>query len=232
MKRMGTECSPALNSGCRHLSHGAWLDHRLALVHPEQGWLAVADLHLGYARRRRQGGFLIPDWGGEEIEDRLSALLLSHQPRRLILVGDIVDGAGSVDEGLKVLERLRARVPELLLLAGNHDRPALRRAARFLASHEETGFIFHHGHLNPACPAGSIEITGHHHPAVLLRDGAGLRLKLPALIRERDPGGSAAERWILPALSPWAAGGEYHSPYERLATWACAPGRVWPMAEP
>ena len=218
--------------GLSPVAHGVWLDHRLALFHPQQRWLAVADLHLGYAQRRRQKGCLIPDWGCGETEARLSALIAEHQPQRVILVGDIVDGAGSLDSSLEALERLRRQVPDLILLAGNHDRPALRRIAHFQDTHQEPGFFFHHGHQAPERPEDHIEITGHHHPAVVLRDGAGLRLKLPALIREQPLDAPVTERWILPAFSPWAAGGEYVSNCPRLATWVCAPQRVWPLPSP
>lgn len=221
--------APASTSRLSLVAHGVWLDHRLALFHPEQSWLAVADLHLGYAERRRRRGCLIPDWGGGETETRLLTLLAEHRPHRLILAGDVVDGLGSLDAALKVLDGLRSQVSELILLAGNHDRPALKHLASFSETHLEDGFFFHHGHQSPAVPKNAIEIIGHHHPAVVLRDGAGLRLKLPVLIREQVAESPVAERWILPAFSPWAAGGEYQSSGSRLATWACAPQRVWPL---
>jgi metallophosphoesterase superfamily enzyme len=48
-------------------------------------------------------------------------------------------------------------------------------------------------------PAESCEIIGHLHPAVSWADGAGMRLKMPALV-------ASARRLVLPAFSPWAAG--------------------------
>ncbi len=205
---------------------GLLLDSRRALVHTEQHWLAVADLHFGYEARRRREGALMPDWGMAQGEQALHDLLTDHQPQRLILVGDVMDGAGAVAETLALLERLRARV-EVVCVEGNHDRAGLRRAGQFLPHWQEGAFWFEHGHL-PLNPApGRFVITGHEHPAVRLADGAGLRLKLPALVQEQLT--SECERWILPAFSPWAAGGEYSSPCPRLATWLCAPHRVWPI---
>ena len=222
--------NPTTSDGFRPVAHGVWLDHRHALIHPTQGWMAIAALHDGYELRRRREGHLTPDWGREALESRLATLLKDHQPRTLILVGDIMDGAASIHETLDFLNRLRPQVERLIPLAGNHDRPTLRRDFSFIAQHTEPGFFFHHGHEplpeNPL-PPSTIIISGHHHPSVQLKDGAGLRLKLPALIQEKitDPG---LEQWILPAFSPWAAGGEYRSPHPRLATWLCAPNRVWP----
>jgi len=38
------------------------------------------------------------------------------------------------------------------------------------------------------------------------------------------------ERWLLPAFSPWAAGGAYKST-AIIQQWICAPGRVWSHQE-
>lgn len=222
MTRKKTEPYPVLQS----IAYGVWLAHRLALVHPEQERLAIADLHFGYAERRRQRACLIPVRGCGELEDRLQALLADHQPQRLILAGDVMDSLSNVNAALDFLDLLRASVPQLVVLTGNHDRSTLRRAASCRDTHEEPGFFFHHGHQNHDCPPGSVEIIGHHHPSVRISDSAGLPLTLPALIRERDPRLSPGERWILPAFSPWCAGGKDHSGCERLATWACAPYQI------
>lgn len=207
------------------VASGVLLDSRRALVHPEQGWLAVADLHFGYEARRRREGALMPDWGMAQGEQTLLDLLRDHQPQRLILVGDIMDGAGAVAETLALLERLRARV-EVICVEGNHDRAGLRKAAQFLPQWQEGMFCFEHGHLPLHPQPGRVFVTGHEHPAVRLADGAGLRLKLHALVQEQLT--PECERWILPAFSSWAAGVEYSSPFPRLATWLCAPSRIWP----
>lgn len=225
------------------MAPGVRLDSRRALFHESQGWLAVADLHYGYEVHRRRQGALLPDWGMPQCEEVLRGLLEDHQPRRLILVGDVMDGSGSAAQTSDLLDRLGALVPEIVCIEGNHDRPALRKQRPFVKTHCEDGFVFHHGHqIRPGAmddaaetspinlPLGEgqekcVHITGHEHPAWTLRDGAGLRLKLPALVRQQA--GPGLEHWILPAFSPWAAGGEYTSPLPRLATWVCAPGRVW-----
>ncbi|MCA1963585.1 MAG: metallophosphoesterase, partial [Prosthecobacter sp.] len=143
---------------------GVLLDSRRALVHPAQGWLAVADLHFGYEQRRRREGALLPDWGMAQAEQALLSLLADHQPQRLILVGDVMDGAGTVRETLDLLERLRAQV-EVICVEGNHDRAALKTRAGFLSRWQEQGFLFEHGHQPLSPQPGSILITGHEHPA-------------------------------------------------------------------
>lgn len=205
------------------------LDSRRALVNARQGWMAVADIHFGFEVHRSKQGALLPDFGMDAIQTSLLSLLADHCPRRLILVGDIMDGTGSVGETVQLLEALQPYVSEIVCISGNHDRSALRKNWPFVATHREDGFIFSHGHafhlVEELCtPADQIHVTGHEHPAVTFSDGAGLHLKLPALVRETIA--ESRERWILPAFSPWAAGGVYTS--ENLKErWVCAPGRVW-----
>ncbi|MBE7496230.1 MAG: metallophosphoesterase family protein [Verrucomicrobiaceae bacterium] len=212
-----------------NVAPGVLLDSRRALVHATQRWMAVADIHFGYEVHRARQGALLPDFGMPQIEEMLLALLADHLPRRLILVGDIMDGSGSAVETVQLLENIQPHVEEIICIHGNHDRAALRRNWPFVSTHREEGFLFSHGHHfkaveSDATDADLVHITGHEHPAVILSDGAGLRIKLPAMVRE--PIGTTRERWILPAFSPWAAGGGYKTtkPVER---WICAPGRVW-----
>jgi hypothetical protein len=106
----------------------------------------------------------------------------------------------------------------ITLIAGNHDArwPASTARSLHLAP-----FFFHHGDTAPALPPDALEIIGHHHPAYLHSDGAGTRLKLPALV-------AGPRRLILPAFSPWAAGTPWNDrllPHETL--WAATPKRVF-----
>jgi len=186
------------------------LDSRLALYHETAGWLAVADLHYGYELNRRRDGGLYPLWGMQCVADRLEELLNHYHPTRLILLGDIMDGRGSVEETLLLVARLRDRT-EVVCIMGNHDSPALKRAPDMVECHAEAGYFFHHGHRMEdwRCPkaAPGTHVTGHLHPAYVFADGAGLRLKLPAFVQTHlsDEQGSAAH-WVMPAFSPWASG--------------------------
>ncbi|TDU64649.1 putative phosphoesterase [Prosthecobacter fusiformis] len=219
------------------ISPGILLDARRALIHPAEGWMAVTDLHYGYEIHRSRQGALLPDWGMNQCRTTLLALIHDHQPRRLILVGDIMDGSGSVAQTGAFLDELRNHVADLILIEGNHDRTALKKGWPFLRYHREGSFVFHHGHLDIALPSISqpalrdeVEetyITGHEHPAVTLRDGAGLKLKLPAFIQQRTS--HDRQNWVLPAFSPWAAGGAHTSPNHPQTTWVCSPGRVWKL---
>lgn len=193
------------------------LDSRLALWHEEQRWLACSDLHYGHELKQRALGGLFPLWGMQDIETRLRVLITHYSPRRLILAGDIMDFAGSVDETLALVASL-SRECEVICIAGNHDHPSLRRCSGFVRSHTEDGFFFHHGHeMQAMCatppPDGDARthITGHLHPAHVFADGAGLRLKLPAFVQTTTQQiNASAPRdspcWVLPAFSPWTSG--------------------------
>lgn len=218
------------------VGHGCLLDSRRALVHQSQGWLAVADIHYGFElNRARNHGALLPQWGMAATEQRLLALLDSYKPKTLILNGDVMDGGGSVRETEQLLRRLRDCVSELVLVEGNHDRPALKRGEKFVPVYEVGDYLFHHGHRfaktvqalgeHPA----KVHICGHEHPALHLNDGAGLRLKMPALVQDSLKSRPEVQHWILPAFSPWAGGARYESINERLATWGCSEERILPM---
>ncbi len=191
------------------------LDGRLALFHKKERWLAVADLHFGYELSQRAAGRLVPLWGMQSIEERLTELLREYQPQRLIIAGDVVhDGASSKAAGA-LLSRLR-KCCEVVALAGNHDRH-VGNAIEFAPRWETPKFLFEHGDCESRRDH-RIQIIGHHHPAVRIRDGAGLRLKCPALIQQ--------ERcWILPAFSPWAGGVAWPED-DASRIWLCTPGRV------
>jgi uncharacterized protein len=191
------------------------LDGRLALFHETQGWLAVADLHFGYELSQRAAGRLIPLWGMDSIEARLTELLDEYHPRYLIIVGDLVHDRTSTTAAMELLARLRRRC-EVVTVEGNHDRYAAKEI-QFTARWETAEFVFQHDDCQIDNP-GRIQIIGHHHPAATIRDGAGLRLKLPAFVQNE-------RRWILPAFSPWAGGVEWHSEGE-ARIWLCTPQRV------
>ena len=200
------------------------LDARLALFHRAERWLAVADVHFGYELSQRAAGGLFPLWGMETVEARLRALLDDYRPRRLIVAGDFIHDRAARVPALALLERLRTAGGgcEVVLVAGNHDRPAFT-AAETCPAFVTDRFYFHHGDGTPPAEAergGRTEIIGHHHPAATLRDGAGLALKLPAFVQ-------TGRRWVLPAFSPWAAGGGGGFGVG-ARKWLCSPKRILP----
>ena len=212
-------CQPALGPTRVLVDAETVLDARLALYHRVERWLAVADVHFGYELSQRAAGALFPLWGMDSVEARLVALLDDFRPERLIVAGDFVHDRTAREPALALLARLRAKV-EVVLVAGNHDRRAFA-ATEMQAACVTDRFCFHHGDgPPPAEAAGRRAVIGHHHPAGTLRDGAGLALKLPAFVE-------TAGQWVLPAFSPWAAGGRGQFGHG-ARRWLCSPKRILP----
>jgi len=205
------------------IAESVLLDSRLALFHERENWLAVADLHFGFELSQRAAGRLVPFWGMESIETRLRELLHDYRPATLILLGDLVHDGSAACEFFSLITLLRKQC-DLVLLAGNHDAQIKRQTSKLKHfnidlrdSFTTDRFEFHHGD-GERKQNGRIQIIGHFHPAGTLHDGAGLRLKFPALVQESGC-------WILPAFSPWAAGTEW-TEREQSRIWLCTPHRI------
>ena len=193
-------------------------DGRLALFHKTERWLAIADVHFGYELSQRAAGRLVPLWGMATISDRLEAIVNEYKPERLIILGDLVHDKTAALEAAELLRGFADRC-EVVVVAGNHDRQ-LRGHVEMVDSLETEQFHFHHGHC-AAEVAERIQIIGHHHPAAVISDGAGLRLKCPAFVQQ-------SRCWIMPAFSPWAAGTRWASD-ESSRVWLCTPERVFAL---
>src|ERR1700682_5144785 len=120
------------------------LDGRLALFDKTERWLAVADLHFGYELSQRAAGHLVPVWGMASISERLLQLINEYEPRRLIILGDLVHDKTAAREAAQLLRNLAARC-EVVVVAGNHDRK-LRGRVEMVDLWETERFHFHHGH--------------------------------------------------------------------------------------
>lgn len=192
------------------------LDGRLAVFHETERWLAVADLHFGYELSQRVAGRLVPLWGMASISERLLALLGCYRPARLIILGDLVHDVAAAAEARALIAQAREQC-DVIVVAGNHDRQ-LHGAIAMVESWQSGRFCFQHGHCPTASGDGLTRIIGHYHPAGTVRDGAGLRLKLPAFVQNDGC-------WIMPAFSPWAGGVEW-KPDEETRVWLCAPQRI------
>jgi len=197
---------------------GLWLDARRAVFIAHLRLLVVADLHWGYVEAHRAAGNLLPRWGDAKIATQLRALIADYSPREMIWLGDSLH-ALTGRTAAEIFLNDFSNGPEVFIISGNHDHRWPRARLREL---QRPGFYFHHGDdTQLKAPADVIEVIGHHHPAVSLYDGAGTRLRLPALV-------ASSRRLILPAFSPWAAGTNwlnYLEPKESL--WAIAPSRIF-----
>lgn len=162
--------------------------------------LLVADAHLGFTHVLRRRGALIPafDLG---LPERLVEAVAGCEARRVVFLGDVVEAPKPSAEERRhvdeVLERLG--VPATIVL-GNHDRrfvkdfPHLDSVDRL----EIDGYQLHHGDKLPPPGEGPF-VIGHFHPALRIRDGAGVSHLVAAAV-------AGTRGACLPAASPFSTG--------------------------
>jgi putative SbcD/Mre11-related phosphoesterase len=182
-----------------HASGGLWI--------PGEQTLLVADVHLGYAWAQRRRGQLGPLTEGG-VREKLAAVLTSLDPRRLVVIGDLVHAPKPGTQEREVVEatlQALAEGREILLVRGNHDRAFGRdfghlpvRMIPFWSGDTVTAVHGDRPQEYPL-PHGHTLVLGHWHPTVSIADSAGATLRLPVFLQ-----------WpaalILPAFSPFAAG--------------------------
>jgi DNA ligase-associated metallophosphoesterase len=134
-----------------------------ALYWPEQGLLAVADLHLEKGSSFAVRGQLLPPYDTAATLARLTRLIARYTPRCVAALGDSFhDGGGPARlsdgdrENLNALQRGR----DWIWLTGNHDpEPAADIGGVFEAALTIGALTFRH------LPKGAVgEVAGHLHP--------------------------------------------------------------------
>jgi DNA ligase-associated metallophosphoesterase len=172
------------------------IDARRALFWSDENALLVADLHLGKASLLRQAGTALPSGTTIESLAILSSLIADYCPKRLLILGDLVHGTESqAAPWLEIFAAWRDAHPtlELLLISGNHDKPAMLDQLRVEGFNEwEIGDILLRHKPDPH-PSRYV-IAGHVHPGATLREGR-LSYRFPAFW-------IGPKRCLLPAFGP------------------------------
>jgi DNA ligase-associated metallophosphoesterase len=163
-----------------------------ALYWPEQGLLAVADLHLEKGSSFAARGVLLPPYDTAATLGRLARLIAHYAPRLVVALGDSFHDQGGpariADTDRAALRTLQ-RGREWIWIAGNHDpEPAAGIGGRFCEELACDRVVFRHAPRTDECDG---EVAGHLHPIarVLQRGrttsrrcfaGDGRRLVMPA----------------------------------------------------
>lgn len=152
--------------------HGLLLLPERALWDPQQELLLLADVHLGKAEAFQANGIPLPSDGDHGNLNRLLALAHGLQPRRLIVLGDLIHHRLGLSADLR--QKLQA-LPALLgcpleLVGGNHDRGSWLEQLPALPSISSGPLWLSHEPEPP--PAGQLNLCGHLHPVALLGAGA------------------------------------------------------------
>lgn len=189
--------------------------------------LIVSDIHIGKAAHFRKHGIALPNAVNSENLWRLANLLLDTQARRLLILGDLVHSAHNQE--WEQFVDFRANFPQLevVLIRGNHDILAGHhyQMAEITCRTEmyEGGFYFTH---DPASDrreqnknAQHYQLSGHLHPAIVLRGTARQSLRLPCFWFGENQG-------VLPAFGSFT-GTKAICPVKNDRIYAIGEGRVF-----
>jgi putative SbcD/Mre11-related phosphoesterase len=167
--------------------------------------LVVSDLHLGLEAVLHMQGVSVPKWQRGVMVPRLDALLRHYNPARVVVNGDFKHNFSrnlmqEWREAAQVLRMLRERAA-VALVKGNHDNyidsMAQSAGVPVLPRVELEGFTLAHGH-EPVDSERCV-VVGHEHPAIMLRDEVGARVRMPCFLLGEDV-------LALPAFSPLSGG--------------------------
>jgi hypothetical protein len=165
---------------------------------PEQGLLAVADLHLEKGSSFAARGVLLPPYVTAASLAALAALIARYAPRAVVALGDSFhDGRGPArlaDTDRATLRHLQ-RGRDWIWITGNHDpEPAEGIGGRFLATLKVGVLTFRH---QPEDSARG-EIAGHLHPVA--------RVSRRGWAVSRRCFACDGERMVMPAFGAYAGG--------------------------
>lgn len=168
-----------------------------ALYWPEQGLLAVADLHLEKGSSFAARGQLLPPYDTAATLARLGRLIARYAPRCVLALGDSFhDGGGPARLSRDDRDNLHAlqRGHDWIWLTGNHDpEPAEDIGGVFHAKFALGALIFRH------LPTGADgEIAGHLHPVA--------RVAHRGRMASRRCFAADATRMVMPAFGAFTGG--------------------------
>ncbi|WP_191118429.1 metallophosphoesterase [Infirmifilum uzonense] len=192
----------------------------LGLYISDEDTLLIADLHIGYEEALSEDGIFIPPVQTAEMRALISRMVRETGASKLVLLGDIKHEFGDVtrQEWRETNELLSFLTEELRLsvsvVRGNHDNyliPILKKMNISLYDPHATvgSSLLIHGH-KPLPVEGFAEsvkliVMGHEHPAIVLRDELGAKVKLKVFLDGEYMGKRVI---VLPALSPLMPGTE------------------------
>jgi len=168
-----------------------------ALFWEEQRLLVVSDLHLEKGSSFATRGVLLPPYDTTATLSRLAAVVMRHDPRTVIALGDSFHDR-SAHERLsasdhEALVELRAR-RDWIWISGNHDPALPSNLGGVVAAEVAIGqIVFRH---EPTGAAG--EIAGHLHPKA--------RVSTRGRSVERRCFACDGERAVMPAFGAYTGG--------------------------
>lgn len=197
------------------------------------GAIVGADFHLGYeVVLADEEGYFLPHAQFDEIIDELEKILEQYNAKRFIINGDLkhkfsMRTRQETREVLSFIEFLTNYVDSVIIVRGNHDNFVRGlfdkfENVEFVEPYYLLGqYFFTHGHISNLEILSHMKdhftIIAHEHPALLLYDDVGGKVKVPAFLYGLNKFGK--EILVLPAASPLMPGSEVNliSPSELLS---------------
>lgn len=186
------------------------------LYRPEEGLLAVADLHLEKGSAFASRGILLPPYDTAATLARLARLIARYAPRTVVALGDSFhDGGGPARIAAADRDQLAAlqRGRDWIWIAGNHDpAPPAGIGGGSAAALALGGITFRH---QPREEPAEGEIAGHLHPiARIVQRGRAVSRRCFA---------ADSRRLVMPAFGAYTGGlNVRHHAFARLF-----PGRAF-----
>lgn len=165
------------------LNANALLLPEKAIWLPAQRSLVVADIHWGKIDHFRKAGIPIPTKGNYKNMETLVMLINTHQPERLILLGDLFHS--DYNQEWETFGQVRKAFMQCSfeLVMGNHDILGNHQYQRHLLKvHQEClrlgNLLFTHEPID-VIPEGQFNLAGHIHPGAHLVGKGRQSLMLP-----------------------------------------------------
>lgn len=143
--------------------------------------LIISDLHIGFEEALNRQGVLVPRFHYKDIIKKLENIFQKIPPvEKIIINGDLKHEFGTIShqewkEITNLLDFLKSRCKELIVIKGNHDailEPiAKKKSINLISEYREKGILVIHGDKVPE-KLEDIIIIGHEHPAISLKDEA------------------------------------------------------------
>ncbi len=171
--------------------HGAFLEKSAVLV--------ISDVHLGKSATFRSRGIPIPEGDTQYDLDHLSLLIQRHNPRRLVIAGDLVHAKdGMSPHVLEVFRNWAYQVTiPIILTEGNHDRMARLfdhdLGIEIIPSIDIDGLRITHD--PDELPADIPGIAGHLHPGLRIPESSRRSVRSPIFCLRH------LQHLVLPAFS-------------------------------
>lgn len=192
-----------------------------AVYWEEENALVIADLHFGKSGHFRKSGIAIPQNIIHNDMQRLLALIQYFKPGYLLIVGDMFHSYNNKEKDF--FDRWRNDIVNIPihLVKGNHD---VLNAAEYYSSHitvhEQSLTIrsIHFVHDATDKPKTGYCVSGHIHPAILMRGSGKQSMKFPCYYFSKDYA-------ILPAFGKFT-GNHILQPFQEDAVYIISNNNV------